>query len=128
MRDRVLADLEVVMSSNPLDWPLWIIFAGLITIFVIMPVMFGFIVSQVSDYIQNEPPMGLGWCVAFTIGATLCAIVLIDLFFVAAIFDETDPAPTFLYFGYPVMTALFGIAAFSEWRKQIRIWRKPPSE
>lgn len=123
MWDRILADFQVVVSSSPLDWPLWIFLAGFVLVFIVFPIVAGTILRAVRDYIQNEPPMGLGWCVGLTIGAVLCAMVLVDLHVTKALYDDAKPAPRFLYVAYPIMTALFGFSAFVECRKQLRIWR-----
>jgi hypothetical protein len=121
--DRVRDDLEIVFSSSPLDWPLWVFAAGFIVIFVIAPVLIVKIIQGAQDYIWHEPPMGLGWCIGFTVGAVLCTLVLVDLYVSEIIFNELNPAPMFLYIGYPIMTVFFAFFAFSEWRKHLRIRR-----
>lgn len=121
--DRVLADLQIVVSSGPLDWPLWVFLVGFIVIFFLIPFTLGMILFAIRDYIEHEPPMGLGWCIGFTVAAVLCALVLVDLYLTKRLFDVEEPTLMFLYIGYPIMTVFFGFFAFIEWWKQIRIWR-----
>jgi hypothetical protein len=122
--DGAVADLQTVLSSSPLDWPLWVFPAGFVVGFVIIPLAFGKMLAEVRNYSRNEPPMGLGWCIGFTVGASLCLLVVVDLYLTKRIYDGAEPAPRLLFFAYPIMTLLFGFFSVSEWRKQLRVWRE----
>lgn len=121
--DRIISDLEIVVTSSPLDWPIWVFFAGLFLIFIVIPMAIGKILYEARVYLRDEPPMGLGWCIGFTVGTALCALVVMDLYVFQSIYEDPESEPLFLYIGYPIMTTVFGLAAVVEWRKQLKVWR-----
>lgn len=119
----IVSDLEIVFTSSPLDWPIWVFFALFVLIFIIIPIVIGNVLFQVRVYLE-DPPQGLGWCIGFTVLAMLSALVLMDLYVFQSIFDDPASEPLFLYIGYPIMTLFFGFFAVVEWRKRLQIWRE----
>lgn len=122
--DLIVADLDALVSNSPLDWPLWIFPTGVVLVFFLLPKFARAILREVRTYISNGVPMGIVWCVAFTVATVFCAVFSIDLYVTKAVFDETDPAPSFLFICYPFFTLVLAFFAFMEWRKYLRALRR----
>ena len=123
MWDRIVSDLEIVVTSSPLDWPIWVFFAGFVLVFVIAPLVARKVLYEFRLYNKDEPSMGLGWCIGFTLLAAFFALGVMDLYVFQSMHEDPENETILFYIGSPILTIFFGFFAIVEWRKKIQVWR-----
>ena len=53
MWDQIVSDLEIVVTSSPLEWPIWVFFAGFVLVFVIAPLVARKVLYEFRLYIND---------------------------------------------------------------------------